>query len=182
MGVVSWGSVGGTACRPSRRRRRRRFSIVSGAALLLAACGSDDAADDREVGAADVYTAVVRWELGEHPPTTNEAGEEELPVIYLASSGGGTVDVGVQADVVEATNDEAVVRFADDGSEAIDADEPGEPVKDDGVMFIVGAMEDGETTIDIVVDRYRSLDDDVTLRMRITATSDGADVISALEN
>jgi len=153
---------------------------------ILAAAGCSDASDTtpkaHEVVPADAFIAVVGWEAEQTDATLDENGDPELPVIYVAPADGGTIDVAVQAAVVEATVDIAIVRFADDVSEALDTDETEEPVKDDGILLIVGDMPEPSNTIQLGVIRYRSLDDDTMLTIEITASTEGATVRSALPN
>ena len=58
----------------------------------------------------------------------------------------------------------------------------GEPVKDDGVLLIVGDMPDSSRTIELGVVRYRSVDDDSMLVIEITVSADGAEVVTTLRN
>ena len=64
-----------------------------------AACGSDDAPDSSDVDPAAALTAIVEWQAGEQEPVVDDNGEIRLPVIYIASADGDTIDVGVQAEV-----------------------------------------------------------------------------------
>jgi len=152
--------------------------------FAVAACtdGSDTTPTADEVVAADAYIAVVGWEVGEHEPVIDEKGEIELPVVYIAPAGGSTIDVGIQAAVVEATVDIAIVRFADEAVEAVDSDTEGEPVKDNGILLIVDDMPEPSRTIEVGLVRYRSIEDDSTLTIEVTASTDGAAVKSALQN
>jgi hypothetical protein len=154
------------------------------ALFAVAGCsdGSDTTPDANQVVAADAYIAVVDWEVSEHDPVMDEDGDVELPVVYVAPADGETIDVGIQAAVVEATVDIAIVRFADEAAEALDADTEGEPVKDDGVLLIVGDLPEPSRTIELVVVRYQSIEDDSMLTVEITASADGAAVTSTLQN
>lgn len=151
-------------------------------ATLPTACGSDDAAPTPDVTPAEAFTAIVRWEVAQHVSEPDENGDVDLPVIYLRAESGGTVDIGVQADVVEATaDDDVVVRFSDESDDSLNEDLDGVPVKDDGVLFIVGDIPTGETTLEADVRRYQSVEVDTTLQMRITSSDDGAEVTEATE-
>lgn len=154
------------------------------ALLIATGCGggSNTTPDADQVVAADAYIAVVGWEVDEYEPVVNENGDVELPVVYVAPADGETIEVGIQAAVVEATVDIAVVRFADEASEAIDADTEGEPVKDDGVLLIVGDMPEPSRTIKLDVVRYQSMENDSAITVEITASTDGAAVMSTLQN
>ena len=65
------------------------------------------------MSSADAITAIVAWQAEEQEPVIDDDGEPQLPVIFVVAGDGTTIDVGVQADVAEATNDWATVRFAD---------------------------------------------------------------------
>jgi hypothetical protein len=154
--------------------------------IVVASTGCNDGSGDSptalEVEASGALIAVIDWEVSEYAPTVNEDGEVELPVVYVAPAGGGIIDVGIQASVVEATAETAIVRFADEAAEALDTDIEGEPVKDDGVLLIVGDMPDPSRSIELGVVRYRSIDDDSVLTIEIMASDDGAKVVSTLRS
>lgn len=131
-----------------------------------------------EVGADDALTALVRWHVAETEPVVDDAGDIVLPVVYVASDAGETIDVGVQATVAEQTVDDAVVRFADDRSEAVDDDADGSPVKDDGVLVLLGEMPEPAPSVTFAVTVYRAVDDERALEIDATATETGV-VITA---
>lgn len=172
--------VGGT------RSAARWPALALAVGIAVASTGCDDGSGASpatpEVGATGALIAVIDWEVSEYEPMVNEDGDVELPVVYVAPAGGGTIDVGVQAAVVEATVETAIVRFADEAGEALDTDVDGEPVKDDGVLLIVGDMPDPSRTIEFGVVRYRSIDDDAVLTVEIRASADGAEVVSTVRN
>jgi hypothetical protein len=123
-----------------------------------AACGSDDAPDSSDVDPAAALTAIVEWQAGEQEPVVDDNGEVQLPVIYIASADGDTIDVGVQAEVTESTVDIATVRFTDDKGDAFDGDLDDQPVREDGVMLLVGPMPDPGAEMLVDVTRYSSAD------------------------
>ncbi len=102
-------------------------------------------------------------------------------MIYLAAGSGETVDVRVQANVVATVDDAAIIRFADQAADAVDDGVEGEPVKDDGVLVVVDEFEADQPTVDARISRYRSIDDDTTWILELTATDEGADVTEAVE-
>jgi hypothetical protein len=136
--------------------------VVGAAAVLgmfaLASCDDDETADD-VVGPADAINAVVAWQAGEQEPVIDDDGEVQLPVIYVVADVGSAIDVGVQADVAESTVDWATVRFADDIADTFDPDLEGEPVRDDGVMLLVGPIPEPAPSIELTVVRYSAVDD-----------------------
>jgi hypothetical protein len=145
----------------------RRAGAVLVASLAIAACddGTDTPAD--VVGAADAITAIVAWQAGEQEPVVGADGEPELPVIFVVPGDGAVIDIGVQADVAESTNDWASVRFADDVADTFDSDLEGEPVRDSGSMLLIGPIPEPATTIEVDLIRYTTIDDGEPLRMEI---------------
>jgi hypothetical protein len=138
-------------------------SVLVGAVALLvpfalASCDDDETAAD-VVGPADAIVAVVAWQADEQEPVIGDDGEVQLPVIYLVADAGATMDVGVQADVAESTVDWATVRFADDIADTFDPDLEGEPVRDDGVMLLVGPIPEPARSIELALVRYTAHDD-----------------------
>lgn len=150
---------------------------------LLAGCSSDDGDSNTPVvSPAEAYTAIVRWEAEQRAPVVDEDGNVELPVVYLTAAVGGTIDIAVQADVVGATaDDDLVVRFSDEADEAIDDGVEGSPVRDDGTMFVLEELPEGDANLIASVRRYRSIDEQATLHLEIVASDEGAKVISATE-
>ncbi len=129
----------------------------------------DDAAPADVVGSADAITAAVAWQADEQEPVLDDKGEPLLPVIFVVAGDGTTIDVGVQADVAGATVDWATVRFADRAADAFDPDVEGEPVRDDGVMLLVGPIPEPARTIELDVVRYIALDEGQPLTLEIVS-------------
>lgn len=162
----------GHADRAHQRPGRR---LTAGIALLVlagAACGDDDDAPDGALGAADAVTAIVQWEATEQEPVLDDDGDPLLPVVYVVSADGETIDVGVQAAVAQAVVDNVVVRFADDASEAFDPDVDGEPVRDDGSLLAVGAVGEPAPVLMVDVDRYAAHDEPEALTVRVAERTD----------
>jgi len=156
--------------------------LVGAVALLgafaLASCDDDETPSD-VVGPADAITAVVAWQAGEQEPVIADDGEVQLPVIYVVADAGTKIDVGVQADVAESTVDWATVRFADDIADTFDPDLEGEPVRDDGVMLLVGPIPEPARSIELPLVRYTAVDDGEPLVVEIVsepAPDDTSDV------
>ncbi len=164
----------------------RRAAPSAVRVLLLLASGSAAAAcsDSREpatIGAADAFTAIIRWEIDQNPPPPKDGGSVELPVIYVTATLGDSIDATTQATVAEATKDEAVVRFADRREDVVEMDDPKEPVKDENIMLLVGPLPEPSRAFDVQVVRYRSLDDQRSHTLSLVSTRDGARVTSATE-
>ena len=143
--------------------------------VATAACSDSDTATPGQVDQSGAYTAIVEWQAGEQEPVVNDDGTVKLPVIYVAAADGATIDVGVQASVAAATVDIADVRFADESSEAFDSGIDDEPVIDQGVMLLVGAIPDPARTIDVELLRYVDVGTSSAFTLQITAdtTSSG---------
>jgi hypothetical protein len=146
---------------------------------LLGACddGDDPPAAD-EVDHAAAFTALVEWQAAEQEPVVDDAGEEQLPVIYIVAAEGGTIDVGVQADVAAATVDLATVRFADDATEAFDDGVEGQPVIDDGSMLLVGPLPEPAPVVVVDLLRYLAAETSEALLVEISA-ADGSELGTA---
>jgi hypothetical protein len=137
--------------------------------FVVAACdnGADESSD--VVGSADAITAAVAWQAGEQEPVVDADGEAQLPVVFVVADGGATIDVGVQADVAADTVDWATVRFADDAADTFDPDVEGEPVRDDGVLLLIGPMPEPARSIELQLVRYSSIDVGEAFTLEITA-------------
>jgi hypothetical protein len=153
-----------------------RVTCTIVAVVALAAggggCGSDDTQATSDVEPADAYTAIVEWQAGELEPVVDDNGAVQLPVIYIVSADGETIDVGVQADVAASTVDIATVRFADDSGDSFDADLDDDPVRDDGVMLLVGAMPQPAPTVTVDLRRYVGADESEPFQLEIAKNAD----------
>lgn len=146
----------------------RLGAVVALGVFTFASCDDDETASD-VVGPAAAITAVVAWQTGEQEPVIADDGEVQLPVIYVVAEAGTTIDVGVQADVAESTVDWATVRFADDIADTFDPDVAGEPVRDEGVMLLVGPIPEPAPSIELPLVRYTAVDDGEPLVVEIVS-------------
>lgn len=138
-------------------------------AFLLVACDNDNTAPIDVVGPADAITAVVAWQAEEQEPVLDASGEAQLPVIFVVADGGATIDIGVQADVAAATVDWATVSFADDVADTFDPRLDGGPVRNDGVMLLIGPMPVPARTVEVNLVRYTAVDDGEPFALMITS-------------
>lgn len=131
---------------------------------VLAGCGSDDA-PETELGAtewkASVYESVLR-DVALGPARRSMPGTEK-PVLYLATADGSGISVEVQALVAKAMKDVADLQFADDVSDIVLEDEPGSPVKDDGLLVTVSPLPDQSDRVELTLRLYFSQFDDTTV-------------------
>ncbi|MGK0276204.1 MAG: hypothetical protein ACI9N0_002592 [Ilumatobacter sp.] len=162
-----------------RSRGLLRVTAAAVAVFALVGCASDPEPERATVTPSNAYTAIVRWEIARTEPVIDADGNAEPPVIYVAASSGGTVDVRVQADVVANIDDAAVIRFADDARDARDEKLDNEPVKDNGVMILIDDFEPDQVKVDARIVRYRSIDDHTTWILEVATTRENIAVTSA---
>lgn len=149
------------------------MSVVVG----LAGCGSDDNGPV-SIKTSDAYSAAIRWYLDSVEPTpspTTTGGGSGPLIVYVAPESGKAIDSQAQASVVADMadmTDLVTVRFADVRDDALDTEMPDLPVKDDGVLLIVGTVTEGPPPVDVDVAVYRNADDEHTFTMRITTAGD----------
>lgn len=174
--------MGGTSSTTRLTSRARVASIAAGllVSVVGAACSSGGGATTpaNEVDAAAAYTAMVEWQAAEQEPVVNDDGTTRLPVIYIVAADGETIDVGVQASVAAATVDLATVRFADDVSDAFDADLDDEMVRDSGTLLLVAGMPPNGATITVDLVRYLAAERHEPFQLEITADDLGTGTIS----
>jgi len=152
-------------------------------ALLLAACSSGGEKSHTTVTAADAYNAAIRWYLGTVPAPTGTA-DTKPAVVYIAPESGKAINVGTQAAVAAEMadmKDVVVVRFADVRDDALDVDVDGKPVKDDGVLLLVGEIDEGQPPLDMNVGVYRNADDQALYSMTITRSGESFVATSVTE-
>jgi hypothetical protein len=127
---------------------------VAVTAVTMAGCGSSSDAEDSRP--SDVYVATIERVLADE---STSAEDDELPVVYVVPLGENEIEATVQADVASELHDVADVRFADERSEALDEDEPGKPVLDDGVLIGIGDIAERGNPVEVEVEIYHSEDD-----------------------
>ncbi len=129
-----------------------------GAAVLvaLALAGCDGSSDTETSRVAQVYVATIRDVLAEQPAANKP---DALPVVYVVGVGEDGIAASVQAEVAADLDDDAVVRFADKRQEAVLEDKDTMPVRDDGVLIVVGEIAPDVDPVKVAVEVYRSDDD-----------------------
>ena len=121
--------------------------------VALAVAGCDGTKRDESSRDAQVYVATIRDVLAAEPPRDEAA---PLPVIYVVGVGEEKIAPSVQADVAQALDEVAEIRFADKREEALLEDQDDVPVRDDGVLVAVGAVPPDVDPVDVHVEIYRS--------------------------
>jgi hypothetical protein len=165
-------------------RRTLAVALAVASAIGFGAC-DDNAHEPSTVEPDEVYVAVIRWQLARQQPASQGTAPDDsvdgsLPVLYIAAADGTAIDAKVQARVAAATTDDVKVRFADSRDEALDLDLETEPVRDDGLLLSITGVEaeaSRQTSTEVIV--YRSIDDQQTWLLTVTAASDGASITSS---
>ncbi|MGB8861694.1 MAG: hypothetical protein WCC60_20740 [Ilumatobacteraceae bacterium] len=118
--------------------------------------------------ASDVYAAVIRWFAAQHDPAV------ALKVFVEPRGEGSSINVDVQAEVVTAVEDVAVVRFIDTRDEALEDDSSGLlVVRDEGVLIAFGPVQNDAAAVTLEVDQYLSETMLRTFRFDFSHQSDG---------
>jgi hypothetical protein len=129
---------------------------LAGVAVVAALASCDGPADDEMSREAQIYLAAVSEVVADHVPTSTD---DELPVVYVVPVGASEIDATVQAEVAGELRDLADVRFADERSEAVEEDEDGMPVRDDGTLVAIGEVPTEGEPINVEIEVYRSAED-----------------------
>jgi hypothetical protein len=132
--------------------------------LTFSSCGSGGgpSEDERE---ANVYALVIRTLASDEPIGTDATPDELDRIVYVGSlDAERTISLDVQAAVVETLEDFATIRFVDEMGEAIDDSADGEPVLEDGVLLVLGAVPTGRSP-SVEAERYVDLNDDQHFRI-----------------
>lgn len=129
---------------------------LAGAAVVTFGASCDDPTDDEMSREAQIYLATVSEVIAEQVPVS---ADDELPVVYVVSVGESDIDAPVQAEVAGELREQADVRFADERSEAVEEDEEGMPVRDEGMLVAIGEVPAEGQPIDVEVEVYRSAED-----------------------
>ena len=101
--------------------------------------------------------------------------------MYVASSDGSSIATEVQLEVVNTLKDEATLRFTDAQDDALDEDVDGRPVKDDGVLVVVGRVAD-RSPLDLEIEVYRNEVDDRSYSLQMAGGGDDWRVTAVTEH
>lgn len=151
------------------RLTRREVAPVAAAAmavtLAVSSCGSGDPSEhERE---ANIYAAVIQALAPDEPADPGAETEKLDRVIYAGPlDEEHAISLEVQAAVVEMLDDFATIRFVDEKAEAIDDTTDAEPVLDDGVLMLLGAVPTGPSP-SVDAERYVDLDQDENFRISL---------------
>ena len=131
--------------------------------LAVGACGSGDPSEhERE---ANVYAAVIRALALDEPADPGAETEELDRVVYVGSlDEERAISLEVQAAAVEMLED-------DEKAEAIDETEDGEPVLEDDVLVLLGAVPTGRSP-SVDAERYVDLDDHEHFQVSLERSND----------
>lgn len=153
----------------------RRF--VACLLVAFASCSSDGGPDP-DLRTAGIYEAALRWalETDSRPPPD----DGHLIAVYVAPSDGNSIATEAQLEVVNTMRDEATLRFTDAQVDALEEDLEGRPVKDDGVLVIVGLVAD-RSPFDLEIEVYLNEVDDRSYVLRMASDGDDWRVTAATE-
>lgn len=144
--------------------------VLPGVLVALVALGGCSTASggDRDVRTAGIYEAALRWALMEERLRPTEDGD--LPVVYVVASDGDPAPPEVQVEVVKNLMDDANLRFTDLRDDALHPDEEGRPVKDEGLLVLVGMVPEEGLLVDIAVSLYRSEEENRPFLLRLAGS------------
>jgi hypothetical protein len=128
-------------------------------AIVLSGCGGGSVEDG---SVADVYGAAVRWLVEE----VGDADRPDPERVFLEATGEDAIPLEVQVEVINRLEDDMAVRFIDTREEAVEASEPGDPIRDAGVLIGLGPVTDiDRPPVRLHVDRYRNVRDVVAYEL-----------------
>jgi hypothetical protein len=133
-------------------RPTRRLAWLALVPLCSCSIGS---ANEDEIRASEVYDEVVRWLVDDAGGGT----AEDPMAVFIEPRGEGTaISLDVQAEVVEATQDVADVRFLDERTEGLIVEDDDVVVKDEGILIRLGPVVEDDRHVVLDVDIWESVD------------------------
>jgi len=143
----------------------RRLTFLVATTVAVGSCGAEGGRSVER--GAEVYAAAIRALVSE-PPGHPDIGAEQRDRVVYAGPLGEKVDISleVQVAVVEELEEFATIRFVDSRNEAIDDDEQGKPVREDGVLLLLGRIPDGRSP-SVEATRYVDVDRDARFRLTV---------------
>jgi hypothetical protein len=122
--------------------------------LSLCSC-SLGAPNEDEIRASAVYDEVVRWLVDDAGGAT---AEEPMAVFIEPRGEGAAISLDVQAELIEATEDIADVRFLDERIEGLVEEDGVLAVKDAGILIRLGPVDEDDSHVLLDVDIWESED------------------------
>jgi hypothetical protein len=136
-------------------RHRRQLAMVAAVAVgAVAGCGGGGDASGPEPDAS-AYAAALA-------PSMPVADPEEHPNVFVAPFE-ETLALEEQVAIIEILGEDFDVKFVDDAASAVDTDAVGRPVRDDGLLIVLGTLP-AEPPYVVRVEEYRR-EDDVSARL-----------------
>lgn len=133
--------------------RSGRLVVALALVSIVGVAGCNDEGNKTAERRSDIVTATIRQVVAEIPPA-EDAEPGDLPVVFVVSVAEDPLSAGAQADVVAELRDDIDVRFADAREEAIDDTAPTAPVKDDGVLVVLGEIPKLGNPVSVAVEIY----------------------------
>lgn len=153
-----------------------RGRVITGSLAVLLAmlggCGSDS---EPRVKAGEGYSAVVSWAVRQQYPNRTE--DDPTPLVFITTTDGSTISATTQAKVIRDAGDQVKINFVDKREDAIDANDPVEAVKDDGLLLAVGPIpSSARSSVQIDASLYANYVDKSTWRLLLVADDSGVRV------
>jgi hypothetical protein len=139
------------------------------AGLLVVMVFGCSKSSESEIRASAVYEGVMRWLAAEHA-----SDPDPLPVFVEPRGEGTSIDLEVQAEVVESVADVADVRFIDTRDEALESDDESGliVVRDGGLLIRLGPVLEEGQRVTLDVDIFVDEEADRTIRFSLVASGD----------
>jgi hypothetical protein len=122
------------------------------------------AANEDEIRASAVYDEVVRWLVDDAGGATPE---ERMAVFIEPRGEGAAISLDVQAELIEATEDVADVRFLDERAEGLVEEDGTVVVKDEGMLIRLGPVIEDDRHVLLDVDIWESEDTSREVRFEL---------------
>ena len=145
----------------------RRWALMIAAVTMASSC-SDGGGDDVVERDAAVYGVIVQWVV---EAEAEPAAVDDGLTVFLEALDQDEITLEVQAAVVQGLESVVTVRFIDDRAEAVDHSQPGEPVREGGLLLGLGPVPRSGNTVEVTVERY--IQDDESVGSRFTVRSAG---------
>jgi hypothetical protein len=158
-------------------RRCRALALAALPLVALVACHSDT---EPRVKPGTGYSAVVAWAVAKQFP--DASANSEKPLVFITTSDGSAISATTQAKVIRDAGDAIKINFVDRREDAIDAQDPVEAVKDDGLLVTVGPIaSDARSSVEVPVQLYTNYVENSTWKLLLVADGDTVSVTQAEE-
>jgi hypothetical protein len=147
-----------------------RLTTTLGLSLFLLGCTTGQSVDTTARDAS-IYHAVIT-DLRDRSGQTLDAGDGEVPVVFIETLGSEAIALETQVEVIAKLAETYEIRFIDDLDEAVEIDVDGRPVRLNSLLIGLGPVQ-ADKEAEVRGEVYLRADEIRAYRYSLVSLSDG---------